>query len=109
MVRAPHRGDAHSGPVVHAITGARRSLSADIRARQTRYLTSMTIRTVCFVLAIMTDGWLRALFFVGALVLPYVAVVMANAGRETVDPIPVVPPPEQLELGAGPSAGPPTS
>ncbi len=44
-----------------------------------RYLVAMSLRGVCFVLAIVTSGWLRWTFVVGAVVLPYVAVVLANA------------------------------
>src|SRR5215207_8068476 len=69
---------------VFQITGAPRSLSDDVRDRQRRYLISMSIRTVCFLLAIVVSGWMRWAFLVGALVLPYIAVVMANAGRERV-------------------------
>jgi hypothetical protein len=61
------------------ITSARPSRSEDIHRRQTRYLTSMAIRTVCFVLAIVTTGWLRWTFVTGAVFLPYIAVVLANA------------------------------
>jgi hypothetical protein len=82
------------GEPVYRITGASRSLTADVRYRQSRYLVSMGIRTVCFVLAIVTSGWLRWAFFIGAVVLPYVAVVFANAGRErAVDGPGPVPPP----------------
>lgn len=103
MARAPHRPPA-AGPVVHRITGVRRSLTEDIQSRQVRYLISMGIRTICFVLAIVTRGWLQAIFFVGALVLPYVAVVIANAGRESVDPTPLIPPTAPREIGPGPSS-----
>ena len=67
---------------VYAITGARRSLSEDVAYRQRRYVISMAIRTVCFLLVVVVDGWLRWAFFVAALVLPYFAVIFANAGRE---------------------------
>lgn len=67
---------------MQTITGARRSLTEDIKARQQRYLFSMAVRTACFVGAIFASGWLRGALFVGALVLPYVAVVIANGGRE---------------------------
>ena len=46
---------------VFQITGAPRALTDDVRDRQRRYLISMSIRTVCFVLAIVVDGWLRVL------------------------------------------------
>ena len=65
------------------ITTAPSSRNDDIAARQRRYLVSMGIRTVCFVAAIVAAlaglGWLWPIFIAGALVLPYVAVVMANA------------------------------
>jgi hypothetical protein len=62
-----------------SITSARPSRSSDIRRRQTRYLFSMAIRTVCFVLAVVTSGPLRWTLVAGAVFLPYVAVVLANA------------------------------
>lgn len=64
-----------------AITGAQVSLKDDQRTRTRRYLFSMGLRTVCFVGAILTTGWLRWTLVVGAVLLPYVAVVAANAGR----------------------------
>jgi len=67
---------------VYEITGARRGLTEDVRYRQRRYAMTMSIRTVCFVLAIVTTGVLRWTFFAAALVLPYIAVVFANGGRE---------------------------
>ena len=42
----------------------------------------MGIRVVCIVLAVVVSGPLRWVFIVGAIVLPYVAVLIANAGRE---------------------------
>jgi Flp pilus assembly protein TadB len=70
---------------VYQITGARRGVSDDVDARTRRYLISMGVRTVCFVLAVVTGGWLRWVFIVLALVLPYLSVVFANGGRERVE------------------------
>lgn len=67
---------------LYQITGARRGLNDDVARRQVRYAISMGIRTVCFVLAIFSNGWLRAVFLVAAIGLPYLAVVYANSGRE---------------------------
>jgi hypothetical protein len=68
------------------ITTASASRDEDIAARQKRYLLAMGFRTVCFVAAIfVTTGWLRVLLIIAALVLPYVAVVMANAGSSKSD------------------------
>ena len=40
----------------------------------------MSLRTLCFVGAVLVGrGWLRWVLIAGALVLPYIAVVMANA------------------------------
>jgi Protein of unknown function (DUF3099) len=68
------------------VTEARRGLSEDIRYRERRYLIMMLIRTICFITAVLMFvnhlGWLTAIPVVGALVIPYFAVVFANAGRE---------------------------
>lgn len=69
-------------PEVHSVTSAQTPLSEEQRARTRRYLMSMSIRTVCFLGAVVAQGWLRWALLAGAVVLPYVAVVMANAGRE---------------------------
>jgi Mn2+/Fe2+ NRAMP family transporter len=68
------------------ITTAAESRSADIAARQRRYVISMAIRTVCFVAAILVGpGWLRWVLVAAALLLPYIAVVMANAASSKSD------------------------
>ena len=68
------------------ITTASTSAAEDIAARQKRYILAMGFRTVCFVAAIfVTITWLRILLVIAALVLPYVAVVMANAGASKSD------------------------
>ncbi len=71
---------------VHLVTQARRSMSEDIAYRQRRYLLMMGIRALCFVIAVVLFtnhfGWLAAIPAVGAIFIPYFAVVIANAGRE---------------------------
>jgi hypothetical protein len=61
-------------------------MSEDIAYRQRRYLIMMGIRAVCFIVAVVMfvnhAGWLTAIPAVGAIFLPYFAVVMANGGRE---------------------------
>lgn len=61
------------------ITTASSNREDEIWARQRRYLFSMLVRTVCFVGAIIADGVLRWVLVAAAVLLPYVAVVMANA------------------------------
>lgn len=67
---------------VFQISGARRGVREDVNSRTRRYVISMGVRTVCFVLAVVTDGWLRWVFLAGAVLLPYLSVVFANGGRE---------------------------
>jgi hypothetical protein len=72
---------ARKEPEAVRITTATRSHSDDIGARQRRYVISMSIRTACFVLAVVCIGhWFMWVFIAASFVLPYVAVVMANAG-----------------------------
>ena len=71
---------------VFTITGAQRGLSREQTGRTRRYLVSMGIRTACVIAAIFIPGWPRWVLIAGAVVLPYVAVVMANAGRENDEP-----------------------
>jgi len=67
-------------------TEAPRPMSEDIAYRQRRYLIMMGIRLACFVIAVVlfVNGarWLTAIPAVGAIVIPYFAVVFANGGRE---------------------------
>jgi hypothetical protein len=68
------------------ITTAGASRAEDIAARQKRYVLAMGFRTLCFVAAIVvTITWVRVLLIVAALILPYVAVVMANASASKSD------------------------
>jgi hypothetical protein len=73
---------------VYRITGAQTALSEDMRGRRRRYLISMGLRTICFVGATIVSGPFRWVLIVGALVLPYLAVVFANAGRAAAPPAP---------------------
>jgi hypothetical protein len=73
------------------ITTASAGAGADIASRQKRYVITMGIRTLCFVaVAVIAmshfgPAWLPWIFVVGAVVLPYVAVVMANAASTKPD------------------------
>lgn len=91
-------------PQVHRVTSAQEALSEEQSRRARRYVLSMAIRTVCFIAAVIASGWLQWAFLVGAVVLPYVAVIAANAGREndafTNEP---VAPASTLDLPAAPT------
>jgi hypothetical protein len=77
---------AARGQQVHLVTQARRPMSEDISYRQHRYLIMMGIRVLCFAIAIILYvehlRWLILIPAVGAIFIPYVAVVFANGGRE---------------------------
>jgi hypothetical protein len=93
---------------VHSITSTQGPLGADIDRRARRYLAQMALRTVCFLGAVATwnrvPTWLSVTLLVGAVVLPYVAVVLANAGRERPERADSLM--ELRELGAAPVAPP---
>jgi DUF3099 family protein len=78
-----HRTRRHD---VTLVTDAKRPMSEDIAFRERRYLVMMGIRVLCFVITIILfvahAGWLAAIPAVGAIVIPYFAVVFANGGRE---------------------------
>ncbi len=70
----------------HRVTEARKPRSEDIAYRERRYLIMMGFRVACFVLTIVLFAsgahWLAAIPAVGAIAIPYFAVVFANGGRE---------------------------
>lgn len=68
-------------PDVVRITAAPHNPNQDIDRRQGRYLLSMSIRTACFVAAVFTVSvpWLCATLIAASFLLPFVAVVIANA------------------------------
>jgi len=87
-VRGVFRGRRSTGGPVYQITGARRGVRDDVDLRTRRYLISMGFRTLCFVLAVLADGWLRWVLIAAAIVLPYLSVVFANGGRERPEGLP---------------------
>lgn len=67
---------------VPSATNLPASPKGDQSIRMRNYTISMTIRTLCFVLAIFTHGWIRWVFAIAAILLPYIAVVLANASNQ---------------------------
>lgn len=61
------------------MTTARSNPDDDLNLRMRNYLVTMGIRTLCFVLAFVAQGWVRWTCVALAVVLPYIAVVFANA------------------------------
>jgi hypothetical protein len=90
---------------VHRITTAVGPLADDITRRTHRYLIQMGIRVVCFALAVLlwhrVPMWVSFVLIAAAAVLPYIAVILANAGREPRDDAMVVVDPRVLGSGPG--------
>ncbi|MFB7918317.1 DUF3099 domain-containing protein [Streptomyces sp. NPDC056061] len=80
-----------NGVEVFRITGARQGLADDVRGRQRRYVISMSVRTVSVIMAAAlwnVERYVSIVALVLGALLPYVAVVMANAGRESTPGLP---------------------
>ncbi|MGJ0388407.1 DUF3099 domain-containing protein [Microbacterium sp. CGR1] len=76
----------HSVPAVTSLPQSPQD-EADHRVR--RYVLTMAIRIVCFglMMFIQPYGWYTWVFALAAAVLPYIAVVFANAGSDSTEPI----------------------
>ena len=79
MARARKSTDTDGDGRVFSVTTAPQSAALDQSARMRRYLWTMGIRTACFIIAVVASGPLRWVAVGGAAVLPYFAVVLANA------------------------------
>ncbi|MEV3856603.1 DUF3099 domain-containing protein [Streptomyces sp. NPDC050095] len=101
---------SNGGAQVFQITGARQGLADDVRGRQRRYVISMSVRTLAVILTAVLWNVQRPVA-IGTLVLgillPYVAVVIANAGRENAPNLPstFVPAPSRPMIAPVPAAG----
>jgi len=101
----------HSEAEVFRITGARQGLADDVRGRQRRYVISMSVRTLAVVLTAVlwnVERHVAIVALVLGVVLPYVAVVIANAGRENATSLPstFIPTPLRPMLNSGPDKAP---
>ena len=65
-----------------SVSDAQESADKDYEQRVRRYTISMIIRVVCLLLAFVVTGPLRWVMLGGAVVLPYIAVVIANSRNE---------------------------
>ncbi|SMY10905.1 DUF3099 domain-containing protein [Brevibacterium jeotgali] len=65
-----------------SVSDAQESADKDYEQRVRRYTISMIIRVVCLLLAFVVSGPLRWVMLGGAVVLPYIAVVIANSRNE---------------------------
>ena len=62
------------------VTSLPRSPTDDRDRRMANYYIAMSIRMLCIVLCIVVPGWWVLIPALGAVVLPYIAVVLANVG-----------------------------
>ncbi len=74
-----------------SITSLPLSPEAERRNRMIKYSITMGIRVVCIILMLFVQGWWLVVCAIGAIVLPYFAVVIANVhadprGAEVVRP-----------------------
>ncbi|NNU26367.1 DUF3099 domain-containing protein [Isoptericola sediminis] len=91
---------------VHSITAVPTNLTDDQHRRMRTYLIQMGLRVVLIITAaLFVDGWLLWVFVAGAVILPYTAVLFANAGRDrSARDVEAVPPTMPPELPASASA-----
>jgi hypothetical protein len=92
-----------TGPVP-LITDARSAASVEHDSRVKRYALTMGFRTACFVAMIFVDGPMRWVLFAGAVLLPYVAVILANQANQRSQPARVrhAEPSDRPQLTMGP-------
>lgn len=92
-----------------SVTDAQSAADEDYRRRIRRYTISMIIRVVCLLLAFVFTGPVRWILLAGAIVFPWVAVVIANSRDERLvqyDVATVTPrSPDALPRTARPQAG----
>lgn len=72
------RGARSADTEVHSITDAATAHSEEMRQRMIKYAVAMGIRMVCLILIFVVDGWFKILPAIGAVFLPWVAVIIAN-------------------------------
>ncbi len=76
-----HNGSAD----VHNITDAPIAHSDDMHRRMVKYALAMSIRLVCLLLIFVLPGWFKIIAVVGAVALPWFAVIIANGGSDTLN------------------------
>lgn len=70
-------------PEVQSITETAPAHSVEMHGRMVKYATAMGIRIVCLGLIFVFDGWFKLIPVIGAVILPWIAVVIANGGADT--------------------------
>lgn len=65
-----------------SITTLPQSPDEERRQRMVRYSVAMAVRMLCFILIFLVPDWWKLVFGIGAIVLPYFAVVVANVSMK---------------------------
>lgn len=76
----------NQGDEVANITSAHIAHSEDMRARMVKYGIAMGIRMVCLGLLFVVPGWWKVVPILGAVLIPWFAVIIANGGGDTASP-----------------------
>ena len=66
----------------HVVTSIGEAPEVERKRRMIKYTISMTVRTLCVVLVVFTTGVWQWIFGLGAVFLPYFAVVLANTAGQ---------------------------
>lgn len=93
-----------------AVTSLPQAPQDEVAHRVRRYALTMTIRVVCFALMVIVQpyGWYTWVFALAAAVLPYIAVVFANTGSDSIR-TGAESPLQELDASPTPTAAPPSS
>ena len=67
-----------------SVTSLPQSPTEERRQRMIRYTVAMSVRMLCFILVFLVPGWWMLVCAIGAIVLPYFAVIVANVGMAQV-------------------------
>ncbi len=86
-----------------SITSLPASPDDERRSRMRKYTIAMAVRMVCILLIFVVQGWWVWVFALGAIVLPYIAVVLANVGDNRVGSVESPGPPVRLGLEQAPT------
>lgn len=76
--RGRARGSVPEAEPDYSITAAEAPHSEGLDHRMKRYAFHMALRVACLLVAVATEGWIRWTAVVGVVVLPWMAVVLAN-------------------------------
>lgn len=69
-------------PTAPSITSLPLSPDEERRRRMIKYSVAMGVRVVCLIVAVIVPGWWAAVPLIGAIFLPYFAVVIANVSSD---------------------------